>query len=33
MVEEDIVRLIVIGGLGAWVAWAFMAGLRRRSLR
>jgi hypothetical protein len=26
--EEDILRLIVIGGLSAWVIWAFMAGHR-----
>jgi hypothetical protein len=27
-VEEDILRLLVIGALGAWVIWAFMAGRR-----
>ena len=27
-VEEDIIRFIVIGGLGLWVLWAFMAGRR-----
>jgi hypothetical protein len=27
-VEEDVIRFIVIGGLGLWVIWAFMAGRR-----
>jgi hypothetical protein len=26
--EEDIIRFIVIGGLGLWVIWAFLAGRR-----
>jgi hypothetical protein len=27
-VEEDLIRLLVIVGLGIWAAWAFLAGLR-----
>lgn len=31
--EEDIARIIIIGGLMLWVIWGFMAGLRAKSER
>lgn len=31
--EEDVARIIIIGGLTLWVIWGFMAGLRARPER
>jgi hypothetical protein len=32
-VEEDVIRIIVIAGLGVWAAWGFMVGLRAKQER
>jgi hypothetical protein len=31
--EEDVIRIVVIGGLLTWAIWAFVAGIRRSSHR